>query len=245
MMTTWMKEHLLNVPSPKQQERLSPPLTLRDAFSDLPSINAITREFGTNKGNHAPKETSAKPHRAVRYAGKTSGGKAVGPVSAFQHAARQKCEGEELHDHESFILNEDDQERVEAIPKQGPFAQGHSHACWEDLPADGYTRSGKPMVPSYARSYRRPVACFGRLQWDDIVPTVVCRPEPHNRPIIHPDEDRILSIRENARIQGFPDWYQFCGPIYSRYRQVGNAVSPKLALALGNEILLSLASGTR
>mmetsp|Transcript_25806 Transcript_25806/g.75486 ORF Transcript_25806/g.75486 Transcript_25806/m.75486 type:complete len:103 (+) Transcript_25806:1517-1825(+) len=101
------------------------------------------------------------------------------------------------------------------------------------------------MVPDYARSYRRPVACFGRLRWDDIVPTVVCRPEPHNRPIIHPDEDRILSIRENARIQGFPDWYRFCGPIYTRYRQVGNAVSPKLAIALGGEILRAFASTDR
>jgi hypothetical protein len=52
------------------------------------------------------------------------------------------------------------------------------------------------------------------------VPTVVCRPEPHNRPIIHPNEDRVLSIRENARIQGFPDSYRFTGSIYARYRQV-------------------------
>ena len=37
----------------------------------------------------------------------------------------------------------------------------------------------------------RPNACFGRLAWSDIVPTVVCRPEPHNRPIIHPDEVRL------------------------------------------------------
>ena len=86
-------------------------------------------------------------------------------------------------------------------------------------------------------SYRRQNACFGRLAWTDIVPTVVCRPEPHNRPIIHPDENRVLSIRENARIQGFPDWYQFSGGIYARYRQVGNAVSPKLAERLGLQIL--------
>ena len=73
------------------------------------------------------------------------------------------------------------------------------------------------------------------------MPTVVCRPEPHNRPIIHPDEDRILSIRENARIQGFPDNYEFCGSVYTRYRQVGNAVSPKLAERLGLQVLRAFA----
>ena len=109
--------------------------------------------------------------------------------------------------------------------------------CWRDLPSDEETTSGKPMCPEYAKSYRRPNACFGRLDWSDIVPTVVCRPEPHNRPIIHPEQNRVLTIRENARIQGFPDWYRFSGSIYSRYRQVGNAVSPKLAIALGSALL--------
>src|SRR6056297_3872360 len=87
-----------------------------------------------------------------------------------------------------------------------------------------------PFLCSYARSYRRPNACFGRLAWNDIVPTVVCRPEPHNRPIIHPVEDRVLSIRENARIQGFPDSYVFTGNIYARYRQV--CVSPLMLKGL-------------
>ena len=71
--------------------------------------------------------------------------------------------------------------------------------CWREMPDGTFVKSGKPLVPDYARSYRRPNACFGRLVWSDIVPTVVCRPEPHNRPIIHPDEDRILSIRARIR----------------------------------------------
>ena len=36
----------------------------------------------------------------------------------------------------------------------------------------------------------------------------------------------MLSIRENARIQGFPDAYAFSGCIYTRYRQVGKSTSP-------------------
>mmetsp|Transcript_40130 Transcript_40130/g.129422 ORF Transcript_40130/g.129422 Transcript_40130/m.129422 type:complete len:613 (+) Transcript_40130:1072-2910(+) len=239
MMTTWMKKHLLNVPSAAESATLAKPLTLADAFSDLPSLKSPpARGFGSNKDNpnRAPKETKATPFRAATYGGKSSSGKPVQPLSDYQRAARERCTGKELHDHESFVLNEDDQERVSAVPK----AAVKLHGCWRDLPDDGLTSSGKPLVPEYARSYRRPNACFGRLAWSDIVPTVVCRPEPHNRPIIHPDEDRILSIRENARIQGFPDWYRFSGSIYSRYRQVGNAVSPKLAKALGGQILAAV-----
>ena len=61
---------------------------------------------------------------------------------------------------------------MEAIPKDPNDAKKGGRCCWEDLPQEGTTRSGKPLVPDYARSYRRPLACFGRLRWDDIVPTV-------------------------------------------------------------------------
>ena len=199
MMTTWMKTHLLNAP-PADDDTLLRPLTLRDAFSDLPSITSTTRGFGANEPNRAPKQSTQAPHRATRYAGKTSSKEAVGPTCAYQEAARRGCAGDELHDHESFVLNEDDFDRVAALPLE-PTDSKRKRVCWEDLPTKGKTRSGKPLVPAYATSYRRKEACFGRLKWSDIVPTVVCRPEPHNRPIVHPDENRILSIRENARIQ--------------------------------------------
>jgi len=49
-------------------------------------------------------------------------------------------------------------------------------------------------------------------------------PNPNHSP--NPNQDRVLSIRENARIQGFPDAYAFSGCIYTRYRQVGKSTSP-------------------
>jgi DNA (cytosine-5)-methyltransferase 1 len=43
------------------------------------------------------------------------------------------------------------------------------------------------------------------------VATVVTRAEPHNQRVLHPVQDRVLSIRENARLQGFPDYYKLTG----------------------------------
>ncbi len=50
--------------------------------------------------------------------------------------------------------------------------------------------------------------------------------------LIHPWEDRGLSIREAARLQSFPDWYAFQGSIGFQQQQVGNAVPPMLAKAV-------------
>jgi len=60
---------------------------------------------------------------------------------------------------------------------------------------------------------------------------------------IHPTQERTLSVREAARIQTFPDWYRFAGEPSHRYRQVGNAVPPLLAEALGETLATSLTNG--
>lgn len=58
----------------------------------------------------------------------------------------------------------------------------------------------------------------------------------------HPSEERVLSIREAARIQTFPDDFIFCGNIYSQQRQIGNAVPPTLAKAIGLGIMQLLST---
>jgi len=72
-----------------------------------------------------------------------------------------------------------------------------------------------------------------RLFWDK--PSVVISNYRKNM-LIHPEQDRGLSVREAARLQSFPDNYIFCGPLGFQQQQVANAVPPLLAKSLGTMI---------
>jgi len=79
---------------------------------------------------------------------------------------------------------------------------------------------------------------YGRLAWDWPAYTVTnATSNVTAGPFTHPDEDRMLSVREAARLQSFPDGHTFYGSLEAQYRQVGNAVPPNLAKAVAEAIL--------
>ncbi|CAG8489277.1 8860_t:CDS:2, partial [Scutellospora calospora] len=78
-----------------------------------------------------------------------------------------------------------------------------------------------------------------RLTLDSIPSTVLCTINP-GWDNIHPTEFRHISVREQARLQTFPDDYIFLGDLNAQYRQVGNAVPPLLAKALMEEVKLCI-----
>jgi len=61
---------------------------------------------------------------------------------------------------------------------------------------------------------------------------------------IHYDsaQARTVSVREAARLQSFPDGFRFCGTMNPAFRQIGNAVPPLLAKALGDEMMRALST---
>jgi DNA (cytosine-5)-methyltransferase 1 len=82
---------------------------------------------------------------------------------------------------------------------------------------------------------------YGRLDPDGLSSTILTKCDPHWGTFIHPSQDRVLTVREAARIQSFPDRVVFQGDLAEQYEQVGNAVPPLFARALGEAISRQMA----
>jgi DNA (cytosine-5)-methyltransferase 1 len=81
-----------------------------------------------------------------------------------------------------------------------------------------------------------------RLAWDAPSLTLTCSPAQKQTERCHPEESRPLTVREYARVQTFPDDWQFAGSLTNQYKQIGNAVPVNLALAIGRRLIALLNS---
>ena len=103
-------------------------------------------------------------------------------------------------------------------------------------------RKGKSLCSEDRERFNMKKQCFTPLHPDQIAKTITTLPDD----LLHYSEPRILTVRENARLQSFPDWFEFHGKYTTggsrrreecpRYTQVGNAVPPLMAEALGSLI---------
>ncbi|WP_008310653.1 DNA cytosine methyltransferase [Leptolyngbya sp. PCC 6406] len=103
---------------------------------------------------------------------------------------------------------------------------------WRSLPEDIQKESmGRAWHAKGGRS-----GWWRRLTFDLPCPTLVTMPNHASTSLCHPKETRALSIREYARIQEFPDDWQFSGTLSQQYAQVGNAVPTRLGRIAGEVI---------
>ena len=89
------------------------------------------------------------------------------------------------------------------------------------------------------------ISKYPRLKWDGISPTLRAGTGSDRgsfqavRPI-HPDDPRVITVREAARIQGFPDWFIFHPTKWHSFRMIGNSVSPVVSTHLLSKILSAM-----
>jgi len=117
------------------------------------------------------------------------------------------------------------------------IATNHSKVALEKLamiPPEG----DKSSLPKELHGKQKFATTWSRLQWDTYSPTIDTRFDtPSNGRNSHPFLNRSITPREAARIQSFDDDFVFYGPKSSVCKQIGNAVPPLLAKAIGEAIL--------
>jgi DNA (cytosine-5)-methyltransferase 1 len=116
--------------------------------------------------------------------------------------------------------------RIRAIP--------HDGGSWADIARSHPELLIRSMIGKRPGSFPD---VYGRLWWDRPAVTITreCG-HPGNGRYLHPDQDRMLSVREMALLQGFPPDYVFTGPLSARYNQIGDAVPPLISTQVAGQV---------
>lgn len=218
---------------------------------DTPLLRAT---FGTASGSGLYPRVTIRD--AIGDLATSDGSYASAPEGAYQRRMREGAAAAPM-DHEPRKLSLINQARVNAIPADSPGAD------WRDLPddvvrlADGSltkrlerdpvtlrvtdasqknTLIPWSLVHTADRNSQWAGNC-GRLVYDGYFLTTLTRPEMLRKQgtCTHPELDRLVTVRECARGQGFPDSYVFKGTVAKNCMQIGNAVAIPMARALGTE----------
>lgn len=144
---------------------------------------------------------------------------ATPPTNSYQEWCRRGTPG--VYNHEAPRLSVINLKRLTYIPPGGN---------WTCIPDE--------LLPRGMQSARKSdhTQRYGRPLPTGLASTVLTKCDPHWGAFFHYSQDRSFTVREAARFQSFPDHYIFTGTLAEQYAQVGNAVPPRLAAAIGNSI---------
>jgi DNA (cytosine-5)-methyltransferase 1 len=103
---------------------------------------------------------------------------------------------------------------------------------WRSLPDEVAQESmGRAYFAKGGRS-----GWWRRLSWDLPSPTITTMPNHSSTSMCHPEQTRVLSVAECARVQEFPDGWEFLGTVSEQMKQVGNAVPARLGTVAGETV---------
>ncbi len=144
-------------------------------------------------------------------------------------AAGETYDGIDILNHRAAMLSEINMRRIKASDHDGGGRNNWPRELWPEcytrVNEDGTTHSGH-------------TDCYGRLWWKKPATGLTTRCISYsNGRFGHPEQDRALSVREAARLQGFDDDFEFTGNLNSMARQIGNAVPVDLAFAMGKHFV--------
>ena len=143
----------------------------------------------------------------------------------------ERCEIDEMHysaGHKESTLR-----TIRAVPKDGGSRPPH---VGPECLRRAAERNGRAVYEDV----------YGRLYWDRPAITITAYARnPASGRFIHPEQDRGLTVREAALLQGFPRTYWFAGSLDDRFRQIGNAVPPIFSAYVACFVLDALLSRKR
>lgn len=131
-------------------------------------------------------------------------------------------------------------EALKDLPEPGaPFIPNHEpppELPWGKLRRAAKLKKGRALI--YYRGAKRMLPNLIKLDPDDVAPPVL-----GSSRFIHPYESRLITVREQARLMGFPDTFVFIGGRDSQYNMVGEAVPPPLAKSVAESVVSALDRG--
>lgn len=137
----------------------------------------------------------------------------------------QKIYDGHILNHTTFKLSDLDLEMIRPVPQGG---------SWKDIPQETVQKS-KRLSRIFKTGGR--TTLYGRIDYSKPSYTITTYfNRPGNGTYVHPVHDRVISVREAARFQSFPDNYLFCGNKTDMLKQVGNAVPVLMAFNIGKKI---------
>jgi len=147
-------------------------------------------------------------------------------------AAGETYSGSDVLNHRAAMLSDINMQRIKASAHNGGGRNNWPKELWPEC----YTRENEE-----GSIHSGHTDCYGRLWWKKPATGLTTRCISYsNGRFGHPVQDRALSVREAARLQGFDDEFEFTGNLNSMARQIGNAVPVDLAFAMGNHFIKHL-----